>query len=264
MVALSSLLVAVLVVVLVISFITYFILSTARPTVLNGLSPQTGFMDKPVKVGTFDDVRNNFLVPAGATLSVYVFCAVNNKTQSIGSTSGSSIPILQMGNTLQFQILPGGVSVPSKTQLTIRTQGSTAETETIELPEFPQQKWVHLVIVREGRRYTVYYNGRVVGSQRTQYFPVINSSQLTIGDSRLRGEFSFPKIAPVPMRLEEIQGDLAATSNTRHEPYLTASYTPPSLFSFSLNFGCPNGIFCFSTSSTPTSDPLKAWRTPYA
>ncbi len=264
MVALSSLLVAVLLVVLVVSFITYFILSNARPAIVNGLSPVTGFMNSAVKVGSIDDTRNNFLVPAGATVSVYIFCAVNNKTQSIGGTSESAIPILQMGNTLQFQILPGGVSMPSKTQLTVRTQGPTAQTETIELPEFPQQKWVQLVIVREGRRYTVYYNGQVVGSQRTQYFPVVNSSQLVLGDKRLRGEFSFPKIAPVPMRIEEIQNDLSATSNTRHEPYTTASYSPPSLFDIGIKFGCPNGVFCFSTSSTPTSDPLKMWRTPYA
>jgi hypothetical protein len=264
MVALSSLLVAVLLVVLVISFITYFILSNARPTILNGLNPQTGLMDKPVKVGSYDDARNNFLVPAGATLSVYVFCAVNNKTQSIGTAPWNDIPILQMGNTLEIKIISGGISMPSKTQLVVLTQGPTAQKEIIELPEFPQQKWVQLVIVREGRRYTVYYNGKVVGSKRTQYFPVINSSQLTIGNPALRGEFSFPKIAPVPMRIEEIQEDLAATSNTRHVPIVTASYTPPSLFNIGIKFGCPNGIFCFSTSSPPTSDPLKSWRTPYA
>ncbi len=262
MAALSSLLVAVLLVVLVVSFILYFILSNARPAILNGLNPQAGFMNSAVKVGSIDDTRNKFLVPAGSTLSVYIFCSVNNKTQSIGGDSDSAIPILQMGNTVQFQILPGGVSMPSKTQLVVRTQGSTAQTETIQLPEFPQQKWVQLVIVREGRRYTVYYNGKVVGSQRTQYFPVINSSQLLIGDKRLRGEFSFPKIAPVPMRIEEIQQELSETSNTRYEPHVKASYTSPSLFS--IKFGCPNGVFCFSTSSPPTSDPLKTWRTPYA
>ncbi len=257
---LSAILVIVFVIVGILSLILYTILGTARPSLLNGLSPETGLMSESTKIGSINDARDKFLVPAGATLSAYVYCAVNNKTQGLVSGPEEDIPIVKIGNAVQLKINPGGVSRPPKTVLTIRTQGPTPQTETIELLDFPQQKWVQVVIVREGRRYTVYYNGEVAGSQRTMYFPVTNSSQCTIGDKRLRGQFAFPKIAPVPMRIEEVRQDLAETSNTRHEPYSSSFFG-----NFpSLSFGCPNGLFCFSTSSPPTNDPLKVWKSPYA
>ena len=259
---LSTILVVVLAIVGIVSLIVYTILSTARPALLNGLSPETGLMNDQTKIGTINDARDKFLVPPGATLSVYVFCAVNNKTQGLVSGPEDDIPIIKIGNTIQLKIIPGGVSRPPKTVLAVRTQGPTSQTETIEIEDFPQQKWVQVVIVREGRRYTVYYNGQVAGSQRTQYFPVVNSSQCIVGDKRLRGQFAFPKIASVPMRIEEIQQDLAETSNTRHEPNITPFFDK--VIFPSLSIGCPNGLFCFSTSTPPTNDPLKMWKSPYA
>lgn len=260
MMSLSAILVIVLALIGIISLILYSVLGTVRPALLNGLSPETGMISEVTKIGSINDARDKFLVPAGATLSVYVYCVVNNKTQGLVSGPEEDIPVIKIGNAVQLKIIPGGVSRPPKTVLSIRTQGPTAQAETIDLMDLPQQKWVQVVLVREGRRFTVYYNGEVAGSQRTLYFPVVNSSQCTVGDKRLRGQFAFPKIAPVPMRIEEVRQDLAETSNTRHEPNIA-------IFSMGLSFpslGCPNGLFCFSTSSPPTTNPLKVWTSPYA
>jgi hypothetical protein len=154
--------------------------------------------------------------------------------------------------------MPGNTQSTRKTVLSVKTQGPTPSYEEILLENFPEQKWVHLTIVREGRRYTVYYNGKIVGSNRTKYFPVINSSQLIFGHEGLLGNFSNPKIAPLPFREHEIIAEMNSTTTTRNVPN-----TPFFDFSF-LNFGCPDGIFCTSTSSVPSSDPLKIWKTPYA
>jgi hypothetical protein len=262
MMTLSAILVIVFILVGIISLILYSILGSVRPSLLNGLNPESGMINEVTKIGTINDARDRFLVPAGATLSVYVYCAVNNKTQGLVSGPEEDIPVIKIGNVLQLKIIPGGVSRPPKTVLSIRTQGPNSQAETIDLIDLPQQKWVQVVIVREGRRFTVYYNGEVAGSQRTQYFPVVNSSQCTIGDKRLRGQFAFPKIAPVPMRIEEVRQDLSETSNTRHEPNLTPFFDK--VWFPSISIGCPNGLFCFSTSSPPTNDPLKVWKSPYA
>lgn len=256
---LSSLLIGLFVIVFVAILIAYSVLSTTRPNILTGLSPITGDLQTPAKIGNPRDVRESFLSSPGSTCMVYVFCSVNGKTPEIGN-SQEPITLLKMGNAVQLQILPGGVSTPPSTKLVVKTQGGPREFEEIPLPYFPQQKWVQVAIVKEGRRFTVYYNGKPVSSQRTIYFPIVNSSQMVIGDPRLKGRFALPKIAPTPMRVEEIQDDLANTSDTRHEPYLPTNFSKL----LSLRLGCPNGVFCFSTSSPPTENPLKMWQTPYA
>jgi hypothetical protein len=255
----TSLFVGIFIAVGIATLIAYIVLNTTRPAIMKGLTPRMGLLNAQTKVGSSSDVRDGFLSPPGATLGIYLFNAVNSKTPMIGK-SQDPITVFSMGNALQFQILPGGASSPQKTRLLVKTQGTLAESEEIPIPMLPEQRWVHVCVVREGRRFTIFYNGTSVASQRTQFFPVVNSSQLTIGDPRLRGEFALPMIAPTPMRLDEIKLELLQTSNTRYEPYKPMDVAGV----FAKLGGCPSGLFCFSTSKPPTGSPLQTWQTPYA
>lgn len=260
---LSSMLLVAFVVLLLSLLIAFTILQTVRPNVLESLSPKSGPLNTPTQVGYPGQPRDLFLVPAGATFSVYVFAAVNSKTPSLGNTQ-VPITVFQFGDVLKFQLVPGGVETPPKTQLVIQTQNPSVanSVETLDVADFPQQTWVHLVLVREGRRYTVYYNGKVASSARTLYVPAINSASLKFGDQRLQGQFGLPKLAPTPYHLDEVVDELRQTADTRHQPYISNFW---STMNFSMvNVGCPNGLFCFSTDSAPKTDPLKHWTSPYA
>lgn len=250
----------ILIVSLIALLITYSVITTVRPSATALLTPKSGSMNTPTNVGGPTDARELFLAPAGGTLMSYIFCAVNSKTQSIGSKQ-EPIPILKIGSVIRLELLPGGVSMPPKTRLMIQTQGPTIREEEIQVADFPQQTWVHLAIVREGRRFTIYYNGKVVTSQRTNYVPAINSSRVTIGHQGLQGKFVSPKLAGIPYRIEDIQEELVQTSDTRHQPYTSGDVMDGIQRLFQ---GCPNGIFCFSTSGQPTESPLQMWQTPYA
>jgi hypothetical protein len=257
--ALSTILIAALVATLVALLISWSVLSTARPAMLQSLEPASGPLNKVTRVGDIRDGRDKFLIPSGATLIVYVYCAVNSKTPSV-IAQNANIPVISIGNAMRLLVLPGGASTPPTTQLVVQTRGVATTTERFDVAPLPLQQWVQVAIVREGRRYTVYYNGKVVASERTQNNPVINSSEVTIGHPQLQGQFALPRIAATPMSLAEIQRDLQLTSDTRHQPYIPTQFSFPAFFNL---FSCPGGLFCFTTSAPPTGMPLKMWATPY-
>jgi len=216
------------------------------------------------KIGTSTDIRNIFMTPPAATILTYINYKSGNKTSSINTPS--PIRILELQNSLKVELIPGNMKTPDSTQLTVQTRGENNSVvyERFPIKNIPQQKWIQLVIVREGRRYTIYYNGEVVFSDRTKHFPTINSSQFIIGDNNLSGTFALPRIAPTEYRLDDVLSDLAATSDTRYKPYLPTESIFPNFYNIMPSFGCPNGLFCFSTSSVPIQNPLKQWKTPYA
>lgn len=240
--------------------VIYTVVSYVRPTALENLSPRTGALSEEKPVGNAGDGRAKFLTPAGGTLMAHIYCTINNKTPGLGN-SQDPISILRIGNAVKLQMVPGGASGLPKTELFVQTQNpdTTKAVETISVPDFPQQKWVHTCIVREGRRFTVYYNGKVVASERTTHYPAVNSSTIQVGDKRLQGEFAWPKVAPTPLRQDEVEQEILSTSDTRQKPY-SPFEIPKGMF----KFGCPNGLFCFTTEGQPQTNPLKMWKTPYA
>jgi len=261
----------IIIVILIILFITIstslFIISYLRPKAFISLSPNTGPMLN-TNIGKPSDVRDNFMVPPSSTLIVYLNYKVNNKTSSI-DTSSKPVRILELENSLKIELIPGNNKNPQKTLLTIQTlsENNSITYESFIIKDIPQQKWIHFVLVKEGRRYTIYYNGVAIFSDRTRKYPTINSSQFIIGDDNIVGTFALPKIAPTEYRINEILSDLQITSDTRHKPYLPTDSVIPTFYypSFGYpSFGCPNGLFCFSTSSEPVQNPLKGWKSPYA
>jgi hypothetical protein len=258
----STIVIVILLVLFVTLSISLIIVSNLRPNMYTSLSPSSGSMSQ-TNIGSPTDVRNNFMTPPSSTILVYINYKSNNKTSTL-SNNRKPLRILELQNSLRFELIPGNMKSPQSTQLTIQTRGenNVMTYESFPIKGLPQQKWIHLVIVKEGRRYTVYYNGVAVFSERTKHFPTINSSQFIIGDNELTGVFALPRIAPTEYRIDNVLADLAATSDTRHKPYLPTDSIFPQFVMPS--FGCPNGIFCFSTSSPPIQNPLKQWKTPYA
>jgi hypothetical protein len=255
----STLLIAVLIATMIATGLAAVILRFTRPKLLKGLEPFQGALESQISVGSPSDIRTRFITTPSGTLMVYLFCTAPTKTPVLNAPS-QIMTLLRIGNILQFQLLPGSTSQPPKTQLVVQTQSERPNFETIPVADFPFQKWVLLTIVKEGRRFTVYYNDTIVANSRTQYYPVINSSSFIIGHPSLRGKFIGPKVVPTAVRKDELLAELAATSDTRHQPYTPFGF----MDIFSVKLGCPGGIFCPSTTVVPQLGPLQEWKSPYA
>lgn len=236
---------------------TYATFNVARPSVTVPLTPKQGNLNVPTKVGTIDDLRNNFLTTGGATFRCYVFPQDGDKSRRLNEQT-----LFKFGSTADFVVLPGGVTGEPKTVLRVTTQGPRRQIEEIPVENLPSQQWTHLVIVREGRRFTVYYNGVIVASKRLQYYPIVSTGNLVVGSEGFTGTFALATLTPTSLSMMEVRKDMQATSDSRRKPTLSDGFLE--FFQVWKYFTCPNGIFCFTTSAPPQTDPLTLWTTSYA
>lgn len=247
--------------------ISLTVLSYVRPSSTQSLQPARGKLNKNTSVGSVDDIRDNFIKPGNATLMFYVYMYPNQRTSYLMNdiiTPGN--PLCTIGSAFRLSVVPGSANTNETALLTIATRknatdsASNVQMEHIELPRIPTQKWVLITIVKENRRYSVYYNDAVVASQRTQGFPIVSSSNLTLGNKGFVGEFGLPHVSSNAYRLEDIQQYLRDTADTRDKPILPNEESIWDVFAL---FSCPSGLFCFSTSGFPTTRPMQYISSPY-
>jgi hypothetical protein len=183
-------------------------------------------------------------------------------------------------------------------QLVLKTEGPTLNStqtntssaavtqkyiETMVLPPIPLQKWTMVTVAREGRRFDVYYNDRIVLSQKTMYMPTNTSlsasfTGLVSGSPGLGGQMALIQVFSRRYSSGDVTALYRATSDTRGRPYVTtlkqdlvglmptASPNAPSLnlssMIPSLNLCPPGG--CFNSPVVRPASPLYDWTSPYA
>lgn len=209
------------------------------------------------------------------------------------------LPILKIADVASLEILgapDAGRQGKAMAQLVMKTQsnidssgnyidasGNTSTTsvkymETIALPPLPLQKWVMITIVREGRRYDVYYNNQLVLSKKTDFemADVITKEPVKLGNPGFYGTAGLLTLSTVAQSGFEVSRVYSTQIDTRGNPNLQISTTDvskqaaPTLASFtmpSMNISpptlpsLPNISFCPSGScvSTPSFRPAKPW-----
>jgi hypothetical protein len=250
---LSSVFLIILVGVSIGAIILYYTLKL-RPSsvkVLNsGDGSESGSLSTPTVLGTAQIVTDNFFSTPASTLDGYFY--LNGRVSNIDST------IIAIGDILQLKLKAAGPGGNPETVLVIKHAGKPTG-EEIKCADFPMQKYVYLTIIREGRRFTVFYNDQVAADARVSNPINTVITNITVGSQGLPGEWALVNMSPYAYRLDDIRIKMDLTSNTRRVPYVT-----PTL---SLDFlSCPNGFFCFgaNTSQQSTLSPLRRWQTQYA
>ena len=174
-------------------------------------------------------------------------------------------PIMYVAGNWSFEISqkPGGVlDTNARLRVTTKDSSGTATDQIMDLPSLPKQKWVCIAILRDGRRFDIMYDNKIVASQRLQSYPVIISNPLRIGNKKLGGSaihiiISDRRLTPTEVDRERLKyvdtNNMVIESNT-----INMSFPNISLFS-----QCPPGLPCDPVTKPPR-DNLLQWKTPYA
>lgn len=168
----------------------------------------------------------------------------------------------------------------------IVTSTSQKYIETLSLPPVPIQKWTFVTVSREGRRFDVYFNDRLVLSQKTMSMPISNVSNsalsgITSGSTGLAGQLAVANLYNYRMSGKDVSAKYREYADTRGSPYLNTVANPltlsdatgllpsysaaisSSLSSYIPNISlCPSGG-CFSPPVIQAASPLYDWSTPY-
>ena len=210
----------------------------------------------------------------------YSLCKCVGNDCSKCSHSGY-VNVINISNVIRLEMLASpdaGRPQAAGAQLVVRTtgmgtpilaQGQSAENvprvqivfeETIPLPNIPFQKWTFVTIAREGRRFDVYYNGKVVMSKRTQNVVDVRAAfgPITAGDPNLIGKIAFVQSFPDKLTQPQIEANYKANSDTTGQPLISS---PLNIFDYLPN--CKDGGCVTGPTMRPTS-PLLDWDTQYA
>ena len=173
-------------------------------------------------------------------------------------------PIIQVDNNWHLEIAPapiGGLSVSARLRVHTNDTGTLKE-EHIDLPPIPKQKWMFVAILRDGRRFDIIYNNEIVASHTLEFYPVVISSPLSIGNSRLNGSvihviINNKRLSPIDVERERV------THIDTNGTVLEADSLDISFPGLKLLAQCPSGLPCDPVTRPPNNNLLQ-WKTPYA
>lgn len=147
--------------------------------------------------------------------------------------------------------------------------------ETIALPPIKLQKWTYITIARDGRRFDVYYNDKLVVTQKTAFMPVAsitagNMSGITSGSS-IDGQIALITLFNTRLSNSQVATNYATYADSRGMPFVNSSsntilYSPTmttNISSYIPNINlCPNGR-CLNPPAIQPPSALYKWTPTY-
>jgi hypothetical protein len=210
---------------------------------------------------TSDITQTTLLSGAGST--VMGFFNLKGGDRTVKYTDGYT-PLIQVDNNWHLEISPSPIGKDNiAARLRVKTSdGGNFKEEMIELPQIPKQKWVFIAILRDGRRFDVIYDNKIVASQRLEYYPVVISSPLSVGNKDLNGSVIHVMINGYRLSPTDVERERVSHVNTNNT-VLEATAIDVSFPGLKLFAQCPPGLPCDPVTRPPPNN-LVQWKTPYA
>lgn len=181
------------------------------------------------------------------------------------------VNILNISNIVRLEMLTSpdasrqNVAMVQLIARTIRRKVTDNTTEVVEetlvLPSIPLQRWTMITIARDGRRYDIYYNDKLVSSKRTEHVIDVNSAinPIVAGDPKLMGSVAYIEVFDARLTQAQVAANYSRLADTTGQPYLTKE---TNILSDMLTL-CKGGN-CLKGPAVRPSSPLLDWDTLYA
>jgi len=215
-----------------------------------------------------EDLNNAWNSTSGSTLIFSIFPEIVDRTSVSGNEYAT---VIQIGSKQSFNMLvapdAGRGYSTAPAVLEVYTKGVT-ESEIIEIPNIPLQRWTHVAIVKNGRKFNIYVNGKLTVSHMCTAMPDFDSTQpLRVGTPRMKGSLAMMSLTSYPMQTNEIRHIYNSTTASDRSPNIIGKI--PILPSFNINtltsyFSfCPGGN-CSKVTNPGSPGPMESWSSPYA
>lgn len=235
-----------------------------------GIFPESGLKDVLPKmeslstkkdIVTPDEIQKKLLGSSGSTVMGFFKLNDGDRTTKYVDQYTS---ILQVANNWFLDISPSPIGKDrTSARLRVQVKGNDGlNTETIELPSIPKQKWIFIAILRDGRRFDIIYDNKIVASHRLANYPVIISSPLSVGNKGIDGSVIHVIINDKRMTPNEVERERVRFVDTNNM-IIEDNSIDISFPKFKFFAQCPSGLPC-DTLTKPPNDNLDQWSTPYA
>jgi hypothetical protein len=254
--------------VLLILFVSYciylFLAYLLSPKPFDRIGPDTLPLSKVTQVITSEELRNNWITNSGSTIVFYINPVIKERTAISGSEYAS---VVQIGSKQAFKILvapdAGRGLTLAPAIFEIYVKGYT-NPELVEITNFPLQRWTAVVIVKKGRRFNIYLNGKLSVSHTCTAMPDFDETQaLRVGNPRLSGNISLMSIASHSLETNEVRDLIHGSVDASGKPYMPLTFLSflwPILPSLPASWWCPGG----NCTIPKRTGPLEEWISPYA
>lgn len=227
----------------------------------NDLLPNMTSLHEKKDVGMPDMVQQEILGSNGTTVMAFVKLEAGDRTSK---HQNSFTPLLQVANNWYIEVSPaptGKENVSARLRITTNQTGKL-EDEIIELPPIPKQKWMFIALLREGRRFDVIYQNRIVASHRLEHYPVVISSPLSVGNKGLSGSVIHVLVNNKRISPNEVERQRISFVDTNgmvvEDHKINMSLPIVQLFG-----ECPPGFPCDPVTKPPKNNTVE-WISPYA
>ena len=227
----------------------------------NDILPKITPLNTNLSILTSDITQKKILANAGSSVMGFFYLLDGDKTTKVGNDFKS---IIKVENNWYLEIAPApsGTNKISARLRVNTSDGSNKKPDIIELPPIPKQKWMFIAMLRDGRRFDIIYNNEIVASEILEFYPVVISSDLSIGNNGLNGSVIHVIINDKRLTPTVIERERVSHVNTNNMVLdvdsITTSFPGMNLFA-----QCPPGLPCDPITKPPTNNLLQ-WKTPYA